>query len=154
MTQYSKILLLSHNMLKYFYYHTWPRRNDYNSFSSNWKPMGRSSTNRQKGRDRREPAAISHWYTTCVKKLQHVQRWALRQRCGLWWRVCKHWQKALPCPFLTIRTDYKLGKVHGNEVYQLKFVDGDQMIYYKNWCLWKECRTPHLMVIITTVICE
>jgi len=69
MTQYSKILLLSHNMLKYFYYHTWPRRNDYNSFSSNWKPMGRSSTNRQKGRGRREPAAISHWYTTCVKKL-------------------------------------------------------------------------------------
>ena len=26
--------------------------------------------------------------------------------------------------------------------------------YYKNWCLWKECHTPHLMVITTTVICE
>ena len=23
--------------------------------------------------------------------------------------------------------------------------------YYKNWCLWKECHTPHLMVITTTV---
>ena len=56
-------------MLKYFYYHTLPRRNDYNSFSSNWKPMGRSSANRQRGRGRREPAAISHWHTTYVKKL-------------------------------------------------------------------------------------
>jgi len=28
-------------------------------------------------------------------------------------------KKALPCPFSTIRTDHKLGKVHGNAVYQL-----------------------------------
>ena len=45
------------------------RRKECNSFSTNWKPMGRSSTNRQNGRGRREPAAISHRYTTCVKQL-------------------------------------------------------------------------------------
>jgi len=36
-TQYAKILILSHKMFKYYYYHKWPRRKDYNSFSSNWK---------------------------------------------------------------------------------------------------------------------
>ena len=42
---------------------------DYNASSTNWKPMGRSSTNRQNGRGRHEPPAISHWYTTCVKQV-------------------------------------------------------------------------------------
>jgi len=87
------------------------------------------------------------------RTIYHVQRWALRQRCWLCWRVWKHWQKAFPCHFSTIRTEHKVGKVHGNAVYQLNSLMETKW-HYKNWCFWKECHTPHLTVITTTVNCE
>ena len=61
--------------------------------------------------------------------------------------------KSVVVPLLDNQNRMQLGKVHGNAVYQLNSLMETKW-HYKNWCLWKECHTPHLMVITTTVKCE
>ena len=127
-----------HTMLKYYYYHTWPRRKDYNSFSSNWKSMGRSSTNRQK-RQARTGRNQSLVHDVCKKSLacSTLGSSAAMLTMVKW---VKTLTKSVAVPLLDNQNRLQAGQVHGNEVYQLKFVDGDQMILQE---LMSLKRMPH-----------